>query len=299
LELTVPTPIEIVQGETATATVKVKNLNNSISQSVTVSVLNLISNITSSVAPPTADVAAEQTSDFIVTFTVPADTKVDDYSGSFQASSSEETVTSAFTINVLPSEATKAQISRDFENLKTEFNTFWNEVNNTKLSGTNVSTTTLDLIEQARAKIAEAESQLALGTPQGYFAAAQLIEEARNLLETAKAQLKVDRQGASGFLSFLSFLPLSKDLMMYIGIGIGVAVAGILVYLFLPPKGSSGFKLRLEKLKLISQSVKGEPEHEEDKRAPEENKNPEESRFEKLKQKFTSHREEKKYKYEE
>lgn len=258
-----------------------KNTNDTLTQTVTLKVIELNSTITAAVSPASASIAAGQTADFVATFSVPNDTTVSSYGGKFEASSDKAAVTKDFSIHVLPGEEAKVQINSSFADLKTQVLNFWKELNDTKGVGVNVSATD-SIFAQVKAKLDEAEAALALGTDQGYFTASQLIEEIRNLLDTAKAQLKVDTQ-AAGFV-----FPVNP---LYIGIGVGIAVVGFLVYLFLPTKKAGGFKVGSpgEKAGAVAGKVTG---------AAGAVKDTTNDQFKKLQEKFKLKREYK-YKYEE
>lgn len=226
--------VEVGQGKTGTATVTVSNVNDTLDQDVSVNVIDLGGGITSSVSPASVKISTGDSSDFTVTFSVPEGTAVDDYAGKFQAVATKATVTQDFALNVLPGEAAKVAINTTFMNLTKELLLFWSSVNSSRASGVNVSSTD-SLVVQVRSKLAEAEAQLALGTDQGFFQANEIMKEVANLLDTAKAQLKVDRQNGGGFI-----LPIDP---LYIGIGVGVAAIGFLVYLFLPTKSGPNIKI--------------------------------------------------------
>lgn len=229
--------IEIGQGKSGTSNVTVKNVNDTVTQTASLSIVGLNSSISSLVTPDSASIIPGGSSDFKTTFNVPNSTDVASYSGTFKATSSSGSASKEFSIHVLPGAAAKVQINSTFVEIKDQFLAFWKELNDTKALGANVSATEL-VLAQLKVKIDAAEAALAQGTDSGYFAASQLFDEVRNLLNTAKAQLKIDQQ-KSGPLAFLS-----GSLLLYIGIGVGVAVVGFLVYLFLPSKGAGGIKLR-------------------------------------------------------
>ena len=226
--------VEVGQGNTGTSTVTVKNTNDTLTQTVTLKVIEFNGTISTSVSPESASIEAGDTSDFTVTFNVPNETDVDAYTGKFEASSSRDIVSVGFELDVLPGAAAKVKINETFAGLREEVLGLWREINATKAGGRNI-TLTEEQFSLLKSKLDEAEAFLALGTDQGYFAASELFEEIRNLLKTSKAQLKVDTQGA-GFA-----FPVDP---LYIGIGVGIAAVGFLVYLFLPSKGGAGgFKL--------------------------------------------------------
>lgn len=218
--------IEIVQGGGGNSTVTVKNVNDTLTQNVFFSVIDLNSSFDFVAGPSSREIEAGDSFVFTAKFNASEKIAVDEYPGKFQASSAQQTVTAPFSIHVLPGATEKARIASDFEKIRDEFNALWNDINSSKAFGTNV-TETEALFAQLKSKFDEAEAQLALGTDQGYFAANQLLKEIRNLLDTTKAQLTVDKQGGLQF-------PVDP---LYIGIGIGVAAVGFLIYLFLPTKG--------------------------------------------------------------
>jgi len=219
--------VEVVQGGSKNTSVVVKNINEDANQVVSLAARNLPSGASASVSPESLSLSAGNSGEFTVTFKVPESVGVDDYASQLEASSNKATITKDFTLRVLPGEAAKVKIAADLANYTLEFDLFLKELNATKASGTNVSSTEA-IAEQIRAKIAEAQAQVALGTDAGYFAASQILEEVANLLNTAKSQLKVDKQSA-GFK-----FPIDP---LYIGIAVGVVAIGFLVYLFLPTKG--------------------------------------------------------------
>jgi uncharacterized protein YjbJ (UPF0337 family) len=189
--------------------------------------------VNTSISPESKVINGGNSGEFVVTFAVPESIAVKDYPGKFQASNSDSSTEQDFTLHVLPGAAAKVKISSDLVNFTSEFELLWKEINSTKSSGVNVNATE-ELAIQIRDKLSEAQAQIAIGTDEGYFAASQLLEEVANLLNTAKSQLKADKKSA-GFV-----WPVDP---LYIGIGVGVAAIGFLVYLFLPSKNASGINI--------------------------------------------------------
>ena len=225
--------VEAVQGESSTTSVVVKNTQTSGSKTISLKAINLPSEVSVSVEPASKLINGGNSGEFIVTLDILDSLAVDDYSGKFQASDSSSTIEKDFTLHVLPGAAAKAKISSDLANFTAELDLLWKEINSTKAVGGDLNSTE-ELAIQVRDKLAEAQAQIDLGTDDGYFAASQILEEVANLLNTAKSQLKVDKRTA-GFA-----WPVDP---LYIGIGVGVAAIGFLVYLFLPSKGGSGIRI--------------------------------------------------------
>ena len=230
------TIIEVVQGETKESVVTVKNINDTLTQTISLSVTDFNSTIGTSISPATASISAGNSNDYTVTFDATSDgLVVDEYAGKFKASSTKGDVTVDFNLQVLPGAEAQEEINATFISLSEEFQDLWKEINSSTNAGVNTSSTMI-LFDQLQSKVNEANSFLALGTEQGYFAASQLEEEIRNLLATTRAQLKVDKQ-ESGFV-----FPVDP---LYIGIAVGIVAAGFLVYLFLPSSATEGIKSKI------------------------------------------------------
>jgi hypothetical protein len=219
--------VDVVQGSSKSTSIVVKNVAGSESQLVTLSAKNLPSGASSSISPSSLNLQAGESGEFTINLSVSESVGIGDYKSQLEASSNKASVTKDFTLRVLPSASSKLKIEANLENYTSEFEILWKELNSTKSSGVNVSSTEV-FINQIKTKLEEARAQIALGTDEGYFAASQLLEEVANLLKVAKSQLKVDKQ-STGFV-----FPIDP---LYIGIGVGVVAIGFLVYLFLPTKG--------------------------------------------------------------
>ncbi len=227
LEIVSPATIFVVQGNSNSTKITVKNVNNTKTQNITLIVEDITQSWISSITPASADVVLAGTNaNFTVTFAVPNTTEVKDYTGTFKASSSLGSAVSSFVLRVLPSEAKKIEINDTFALIKLNFTKLQTELAESKQRGTNVSSAE-KLFDEAKALVQQAETHIQNGD---YFSAFQLFEQIKAKIESAKAELsKAPGAGIFGALGFL--------LNPVYAIAIAAVVGGaVLLYLFWPTK---------------------------------------------------------------
>jgi hypothetical protein len=162
-----------------------------------------------------------------VTFTV-GNVEVKDYNGVFKATSPTKEITSNFILRVTPAPTTKAQINETLQAYRTNMTSLGQQLNQLKSQGYNV-TDVQAKFNELESKVEQAESYIRSGD---YNSAYYLFDDIKSLLSEVKSDLtKVKKTGAFGFIS------LPQGITLYILIGVGIAVGGVLVYLFWPTRG--------------------------------------------------------------
>lgn len=164
-----------------------------------------------------------QTISFLVGFSV-GDVEINDYTGNFKANSSNKTITSGFTLRVLPSNNKKVEINSSLASYKEEMLELGNEINQSRIQGLNTSLAE-NKLAQLRAKIEQGESYMVNGD---YFNTYLVLREIDTLINNTRTELSNVQQALSESRSM--------NLIIYIVIGVCIVVGSVLAYLFWPTK---------------------------------------------------------------
>jgi len=153
---------------------------------------------------------------------------VKDYNGVFRATSPTKAITSNFVLRVTPAPTTKTQINETLQSYRANMTSLEQQLSQLKKQGYNVTDAEAKFSE-LESKVEEAESYIRSGD---YNSAYYLFDSINNLLSEVKSDLsKVKKTGGLGFIS------LPQGITLYVLIGVGVAVGGVLAYLFWPTRG--------------------------------------------------------------
>lgn len=216
--------ILIKQNSTNSTVVVVKNIGN-ITQLVNFSILTLSSswftlNATS------ANISANSSATFLVTFRVGI-VDMSDYGGTFKAASRNKTITSDFTLRVLPSDANRTYINDMITSYRTQMLNFSNVINQSKQQGYNTSDAESHL-QDLIAKIQEAEGYISQNDYGSAYLTLGLIESLLGDTRDAIAGMEKTTEPPQGGTIF--------DMLTLIIIGVGVISVIVLAYLFWPSK---------------------------------------------------------------
>ncbi|MDI6798663.1 MAG: hypothetical protein QMD12_01535 [Candidatus Aenigmarchaeota archaeon] len=214
--------ISVQQNSSNSTTVEVKNTGN-ITQNITFSILN-ISSTWYTINSTSVILAVNKTAGFLVTFSV-GNEEIKDYSGIYKAESPNKTITSSFTLRVLPSEASKAYTNSTLAAYRQNMNDLSTRINQLKAQGYNVDLAEAKLSE-LRVTIEQAENYIAQGD---YFSAYQLLSSIKSLLEQTKEELSKAQKEEKAAEQISSYIT-------YALIAAGIVGAIILAYLFWPTK---------------------------------------------------------------
>lgn len=214
----------LVQNSSNTTLVEVKN-NGNVSQAVTFTIESIDSSWWSS-DQLSATLASGSKGKFLVTFDV-GNVKVGDYAGKFKASSPNTTITSDFTLRILPSAASIIEINDTILIYKNQLAQLLEDINNANAAGINVSTA-VEKYDLLKAKIDQADALLKAGK---YFEAFTLYDEIETLIADAQAALEAAREEATAG---------QLDIPWTTVIIVAVIVAAVLVfgYLFWPSESA-------------------------------------------------------------
>jgi hypothetical protein len=220
-----PSTVSIEQGGNKTETVKVKNINKTITQNVKLEIFGIEDSSWYSIVPSTyVPIANQSEYTFFVTFNIPKSTAVNDYPAMFKASSSYNNTKKNFVLEVTPGEETKTQITLNISNYKTQILSLEKELNQSKSKGVNVSEAE-SLFSQLKQKITSVDAYIALGD---FDSAYDLLDDIEILINQTKSAMKVGSKLDIGKI-------LNWQSLLKWGV-IGGAVAGIAFfgYLFWP-----------------------------------------------------------------
>jgi hypothetical protein len=182
-----PTSISIEQGNSKNVAVTVNNTNKTLTQNVILGV-NDINSSWYSVSPSTS-VKLKRAESYVfgVTFNIPSDATVGDYSGKFNATSFlqfktvtriYDTVLKDFTLKVTPGETLKSEIKSKLSSYTTDMNGLEQQINESRDQGYNTSEVE-SLLSQLKTKIDQANDYVSGGD---YTSAYNLLDDISSLI---------------------------------------------------------------------------------------------------------------------
>jgi hypothetical protein len=181
---------------------------------------------------------------FDVTFNIPENATLGDYSGKFNATSFYQhptknitfiyaTVLKDFTLKVLPGEKLKAEIEANLSSFKSDMESLEQEINQSKKQGYNTSEVK-NLLSQLKAKINEAYDYIDAGD---YLSAYNLLDDIESLMnQTRNALAELKPTGV--------FVANWWDWGKWVVVGVVAVVIGLLGYMLWPT--STGYKPKRE-----------------------------------------------------
>jgi len=179
-------------------------------------------------------IGALKSTNFTVTFNIPANAEVKDHDSKFVAVGNYANVSVDFKLRVLPSPETKVEINQTFASVSANYTRLTEEINKSKAAGLNTTEADSKLAELSL-KVKQAQDALAAGD---YFTANVLITEIKSLIDETYAALSSAQKitgGGQNIFDLLKSLNIGGN-TTYIFIAAGVAGALILTYLFWPTK---------------------------------------------------------------
>jgi hypothetical protein len=234
-----PSTVSVEQGKNKTESIKVKNINTTITQNVKLEIFGIEDSSWYNISPSTyVSIANKSEYTFLVTFNIPKNTTVTDYPALFKTSSSYNYTKKNFVLKVTPGEETKTQITLNISTYKAQMLSLEKELNQSKKQGLNVSEAE-SLFNQLKQKITSADAYISLGD---YNSAYDLLDDIKILINQTSSALK-----GSNKLDISKIFNFSWQNILKWGV-IGGAVTGIAFfgYLFWPTpieyKPETGFK---------------------------------------------------------
>jgi len=225
---------EIILGGSNTTEVVVKNSGTA---SGDIKLAVDITSIEVTIEPESCSVEIDQECTFDVTFNVPVTARVDVYTGTFRAFAADD-ITSAgtalFTLTVIPTAEKEQEIVKEYENLSGIFEALVGELNSIQVFGgvpEENLTAVKQLINQTRQTVDSIKVLLDAGD---YVAANQKLQDLRLSLDRIKQELELVKSSGRPVFSSVWFW-----VMILVIVG---GVAGFLIYLFMPMKGSQKLK---------------------------------------------------------
>ncbi|MEM7824963.1 MAG: hypothetical protein QXO27_03235 [Candidatus Aenigmatarchaeota archaeon] len=225
LEFTKAETLIIVQQNSSNSTIVQVNNTGNISQDITFRIEG-INSTWFTLNSSSATLAKGKAAAFQITFRV-GNVEVKDYSGKYNASSINKTITKDFILRVLPAPSTQSKINETLQLYKTEMLKLEQEINHSKQQGLNV-TFTESKLDQLKLLIKDAEDYIKVGD---YFSANLLLDDIKSLIDKIKDELKNAKKPATGKEER------KTKIILWVGIGIGVVIIVALGYLFWPTKG--------------------------------------------------------------
>jgi len=219
----------IVQQNSSNSTIVTVTNTGNISQNINFTVED-INSTWYTLNSTNASLLVSKFASFLVNFNI-GDVEVNEYSGKWKAYSVNKTITSDFTLKVLPSEEEKREINDTLLLYKVNLTILETDINQSREEGVNVNLTEAKLSD-LKLKIQQAEDYIAQGD---YFSAYQLFSEIDLLFIQTRNELNnaIEEHEEEGEPWFV--LPeLPGDILIYVGIGGGIVAAIILAYLFWP-----------------------------------------------------------------
>jgi len=218
-----PSTVSITQGGNKTENVIVKNINNTVAQLVNLTVQDIDSKWVT--VNPSTMIKIENNTNrtYNVTFDIPENATVKDYTGKFYAMSIYGTDTKTFTLRITPGLKMQSEIALNLSQLQTEVKELEKQLNESKKAGSN-NTEAENLFNQLKQKLNEA---LVYEDAKDYKSAYDLIDDIENLLNQTKTAMSKGK-------TVQSFLGLNKWIIIAI---LAVVVGVVLLYLFWPTPG--------------------------------------------------------------
>jgi hypothetical protein len=216
------TLIPVQQNSSNFTEVGVKNTGNT-SQNVTFR-LEGINSTWYTINSTSATIFSGGTAGFKITFTVGKE-EVKDYSGKYNATSPSKSIAKNFTLRVLPAPEEKLKINDTLALYKVEMIELETEINQSRDKGMNV-TLAEQKLKELKSNISQAENYTKVGD---YFNANQLLPTIKSLIDDTKNELSKAKEIVSEAHK--------KRIWIFVGIGAGAAVLGVIVFLLWPTKG--------------------------------------------------------------
>jgi hypothetical protein len=219
-----PGLVTLVQGTSKSSEVVVKNINYTMSQDIKLAVEGDAAKYTTVTPGLVTAVAPQRNASFTVTFTVPTNATIGEFTGTFKAISNYANVSQVFTLKITPKEETKTEINTTLATYIKKSLELEQALNASKAKGGN-TTEVEALYATLKEKIIAADNYIAQGN---YNAAYGLFSEIESMINQVQTELnKVKEQQAAA----------SKIRWWYVVvIAVGGGVGGILAYLFWPTK---------------------------------------------------------------
>jgi len=189
-----PTSVSIEQGGSKKLGVTVNNTNKTLTQNVILDVKDINSSWYSVNPSTSVKLKRAESYTFEVTFSVPSNATVGDYSGKFNATSFYQyktvikiydTVLKDFTLKVTPGEALKSEIASTLSSYTNEINDLEQQINQSKDQGYNTSEVE-SLLSQLKTKIDQANGYVNTGN---YISAYNLLDDISSLINQTENTL--------------------------------------------------------------------------------------------------------------
>jgi hypothetical protein len=228
--INMPTEVSIVQGSAGNVTVDVRNNGNSLTNNITLSVSGIAwATITPSIY---STLVAGNSKPFNIAISVPSNAEIKTYTVTLAAASTNATATANFVLKVLPSPSTSIDINQTYLNyisILSELN-----ANLTALEGQGATKSDVDAIKKilasAQTKITQANRSI---TSNDYFTANSLLADAASLFDEARNKIR-----AIGFGEPTTPTDMT---LIYIIVGVVIAIVAFIIYLFWPTKTQKPF----------------------------------------------------------
>ena len=237
---TYPETISVEQGQNKTESVTIKNIKTTANQTVELTLIGIDSSWYSTT--PTSSIITSNTNEtFNITFNIPSNTTMKDYTCQYNASSSYDYTTKNFTLSILPGSELKNKINTTLANYSAKFNEIEIRYNETKNKG--INTTSVDtLYNDLKSKL---NSAISFRDSNDYKSAYDLLDDIKDGL--TKTEQELDKLLGVSFWSG----SWTKKILIFVVIG---GVIGFVFYLFWPTS------LKIPKLRKTDEEVIAEQE---------------------------------------
>jgi len=234
-----PSKVELVQGNSTVVNVSVKNTGDTILYSIVLSITGLNSSWYSISPSSIAVLSPANSNSFIVAFSLPSEAEVGSYSLIFSLTTNVTSVkaSASMTLNVLPRPETYLEINKTYDEYVLLLKMV--EENITKLENASVNKTDVEgvksIIEAAKAKLNASASYI---SNNDYFNAKLLLDEAKSLIDSANrqlAQVKAATGEGAG--------QVADGILVFVIVGVVAIVIFIVVYMLWPSKTRSNLSI--------------------------------------------------------
>ena len=219
---TYPSTVSVEQGNNTTESVVVKNVNDTEWQTITLSVTGIDSSWYD-IPINDKELDPEKMYSFFVTFLIPDNATVKDYACKFKASSSLDTVSKDFTLEVSPGPEMQININTSLSKYESNISTLETQINQSRDEGKN-TTVAESKLSELKAKFEQALEYRDAGD---YKSAYELFDDIDTLLNETRAALEEAGLPSGGWWNWVKWII--------------VAVVGVVViflgYLFWPTGG--------------------------------------------------------------
>ncbi len=219
-----PAIVSVEQANNTTVNITVKNINNTVGQTLTLTVEDINASWYSINPSTEVKIAPTNTTTYTVKFIVPNGTQIKDYPGKLKATSNYTNLTQNFVLKVTPGQELKGDIDKDIDDWETKITNLEKEINTSKSKKLNVSDIEVKFAD-LKNKFVQVKSLKQNGDYRGAF---DLLKELDSLFDDTSTLLQQAKQANKP--SLWSYLKWGLVVLAIIGVS-------VIAFLFWPQGG--------------------------------------------------------------